>query len=136
MLGGINLKNISISDSELEVMKLIWRDNPVTSEEIINELTKKTDWSPQTIKTFITRLVKKEIISYNKSGRTYLYFPLILQNEYIKKENKSFLQKIYDGAVNKLVLNFIEQEDLSVSDIDELQKILEDKKKENKKRSE
>lgn len=123
-------KNIpSISDSELEVMKLIWYKNPITSDEIINSLSEKMSWNPQTIKTFITRLVKKKAISYNRVGRNYLYYPIVTQKEYVKVENKSFLKKIYDGAVDRLVYNFIEQEDLSEEDIDKLQKMLENKKK-------
>ena len=127
-------KNIpSISDSELEVMKLIWKKNPITSDEIINSLSEKMNWNPQTIKTFITRLVKKKAISYNRLGRNYLYYPVITQKEYVKVENKSFLQKIYDGAVDRLVYNFIEQEDLSEEDIDKLQKMLDNKKRDSTK---
>lgn len=122
------LKNISISDSELEVMKLVWDKNPITSEEVIEELSDKMSWNPQTIKTFITRLVKKEVMSYNRSGRTYYYYPLVSKDEYVKEENRTFLQKIYDGALDKLFLNFIKNEDISIEDIDKLQKLLEDKK--------
>lgn len=122
------MKNISISDSELEVMKLVWNQNPITSEQIIIDLSDKMNWNPQTIKTFITRLVKKEIMSYNRSGRTYYYYPTISKAEYVKKENKTFLQKIYDGAIDKLFLNFINNEDISNEDIDKLQKLLENKK--------
>ncbi|GMQ61614.1 BlaI/MecI/CopY family transcriptional regulator [Vallitalea maricola] len=127
-------KNIpSISDSELQVMKLIWKKNPITSDEIINGLSEKMSWNPQTIKTFITRLVKKKAISYNRLGRNYLYYPVVTQKEYLKVENKSFLQKIYDGAVDRLVYNFIEQEDLSEEDINKLQKMLDNKKKDSTK---
>lgn len=122
------MKNISISDSELEVMKLVWDKNPITSEEVIEELSVKMSWNPQTIKTFITRLVKKEVMAYNRSGRTYYYYPLVSKDEYVKEENRTFLQKIYDGAVDKLFLNFIKNEDMSIEDIDKLQKILEEKK--------
>lgn len=122
------MKNISISDSELEVMKLVWDKNPITSEEVIEELSVKMNWNPQTIKTFITRLVKKEVMAYNRSGRTYYYYPLVSKDEYVKEENRTFLQKIYDGAVDKLFLNFIKNEDMSIEDIDKLQKILEEKK--------
>ncbi|GKX27549.1 transcriptional regulator [Vallitalea longa] len=127
-------KNIpSISDSELEVMKLIWKKNPITSDEIINSLADRMKWSPQTIKTFITRLVKKKAVSYNREGRNYLYYPITSQNEYVKAENRTFLQKMYDGAVGRLVCNFIEEEDLSEEDIDRLQEILDNKKKDSKK---
>ncbi|WDV45831.1 BlaI/MecI/CopY family transcriptional regulator [Clostridiaceae bacterium M8S5] len=122
------MKNVSISDSELEVMKLVWDKNPITSEEVIEELSDKMSWNPQTIKTFITRLVKKKVMAYNRSGRTYYYYPLVSKDEYVKEENRTFLQKIYDGAIDKLFLNFIKNEDISIEDIDRLQKLLEDKK--------
>jgi BlaI family penicillinase repressor len=109
-------------------MKLVWDKNPITSEEVIEELSVKMSWNPQTIKTFITRLVKKEVMAYNRSGRTYYYYPLVSKDEYVKEENRTFLQKIYDGAVDKLFLNFIKNEDMSIEDIDKLQKILEEKK--------
>jgi BlaI family penicillinase repressor len=126
------LKNIpSISDSELEVMKIIWEEQSITSEEIINSLSSEKNWSAQTIKTFITRLVKKNVIGYNRSGRTYFYYPIVSKKDYIKVENKTFLQKIYDGAVDRLFYNFIEQEDLSEEDINKLQKLLENKKNDN-----
>jgi BlaI family penicillinase repressor len=127
------LKNIpSISDSELEVMKIIWEKESITSEEIINSLSSKKNWSSQTIKTFITRLVKKNVIGYNRSGRTYLYYAIVLKDEYIEVENKTFLQKLYNGAVDRLFCHFIEEEYLSEEDINKLQKLLEDKKKESK----
>ncbi|MCT4593464.1 MAG: BlaI/MecI/CopY family transcriptional regulator [Anaeromicrobium sp.] len=121
----------SISNSELEVMKFIWKSNPITSDEIISELSQKMNWNPQTIKTFITRLVKKGAIGYNKSGRNYLYYPIVTHKKYIMTENKSFLRRVYNGAIDRLFCNFIDQENLTKEDIERIQKLLEDKKKEN-----
>ncbi|GKX27548.1 beta-lactamase repressor [Vallitalea longa] len=122
-------KNIpNISNAELEVMKIIWNENPITSEEIICSLANKKR-NPQTIKTYITRLVNKKAVSYSRLGRNYLYYPIITKSEYVKSANKSFLKNLYDGAVDKLVYNFIDQEDLAVEDIDRLQKVLEQKKR-------
>ena len=119
-----------ISDAEWEIMKLIWRVNPVTSEEIILSLSDKTNWSAQTIKTFINRLLKKGVIDFKKSGRSYIYYPLISEKDCIKAESKSFLEKVYDGAVGMLFSNFIEEEPLSEKEIERLQKLLEKKKTE------
>ena len=66
-----------ISEAEHQVMKVIWNDNPITAMEIIKELTKVTDWKPNTIKTFINRLLKKGAVGYEKSGKEYNYYPLI-----------------------------------------------------------
>ena len=117
-----------ISAAEREVMKLLWKESPLTSEKIINSLTEKMDWSTQTVKTFITRLLKKEAIGFEKIGRAYNYYPLISEDECIKAENKSFLQKVYDGAVGMLFTRFLEEETLSEEEIEELEQILKDKK--------
>ncbi|ENJ9653684.1 TPA: BlaI/MecI/CopY family transcriptional regulator [Clostridium botulinum] len=117
-----------ISAAEWEVMKLLWKESPLTSEKIINSLTEKMDWSTQTVKTFITRLLKKEAISFEKVGRAYNYYPLISEDECIKAENQSFLQKVYDGAVGMLFTRFLEEETLSEEEIEELEQILKDKK--------
>lgn len=122
-----------ISDAEWEVMKIIWRANRITSEEIIISLSEKMDWSAQTIKTFINRLHKKGAIGFEKSGRNYIYYPLVSEKDCIRTERKSFVEKVYDGAVSMLFSNFIEEEPLSDQEIEKLQKLLEEKKTQRKK---
>lgn len=116
-----------ISEAEWEIMKLIWKSNPITSEEIINLLSGRMMWSAQTIKTFITRLIKKEVIGFEKKGRVYYYYPLLSEEECIRSENETFLKKVYDGALNMLLTKFLEEE-LSMDQIEELERILKDKK--------
>lgn len=116
-----------ISEAEWEIMKLIWKSNPITSEEIINLLSGRMMWSAQTIKTFITRLIKKEVIGFEKKGRVYYYYPLLSEEACIRSENESFLKKVYDGALNMLFTKFLEEE-LSMEQIEELERILKDKK--------
>lgn len=123
------MKNIpKISESEFEIMKILWKKSPLYANEIMERLKDKVTWSPQTVKTFLNRLLKKQVIKFEKSGRNYLYYPLFSYNDYVKVENQSFLQRVYDGAVGMLFSKFLEEEDLSQSEIDHLQKILEEKK--------
>ncbi|AFS79691.1 penicillinase repressor BlaI [Gottschalkia acidurici 9a] len=122
--------NFQISESELEVMKLLWESSPLSANEIISSLSDRMNWSHQTIKTFINRLLNKQVISFEKSGRSYLYYPLVSYDQYVKSENKSFLEKVYNGAVSMLFSKFLEDEKLSEKEIERLQKILEEKKSE------
>lgn len=122
-----------ISEAEYEVMKVIWENFPISTNEIIEKFENKSEWSPKTIQTLISRLVKKGIITYEKQSRVYIYTPLISENEYINQESKSFLDKFYDGTINSMVLNFIEEDALSDEDIDELKKILDKSKKKGEK---
>ncbi|WP_268626747.1 BlaI/MecI/CopY family transcriptional regulator [Paenibacillus alvei] len=117
-----------ITEAESEVMKLLWQKEPLTSIEIISQLKDQMDWSDQTIKTFLNRLHKKKAIRFEKSGRNYLYYPLVTYDEYLKAANRSFLDRVYNGAIGMLFTKFLEEEKLSDSQIDELQQLLEKKK--------
>ena len=120
-----------ISEAEHQVMKLIWNDNPITAMEIIEELTKITDWKPNTIKTFINRLLKKGAVGYEKSGKEYNYYPLIEEADFVKTESRLFLNRVFGGAMKPMLVTMVENEDLTLEDIEDLKgRILEKKQEE------
>ena len=121
-----------ISESEYEIMKLIWRDAPISTNDVAKRFEGINDWSPKTVQTLLARLVKKGALSYEKKGRVYIYTPLIKEKEYIHTESSSFLKKFYNGALNSMVLNFIDDDKLTDQDINELIRILEKGRKENR----
>ncbi len=121
-----------ISDTEWKVMKILWKESPITANDVVNKLDGVVDWSDRTVRTLLNRLVKKEVISFNRDGREYLYYPRILEDECIKKENKSFLERVYGGDINLMFAKFLRHEALSEDEIEELKKILNDKEKDGK----
>lgn len=114
-----------ISDSEWEIMKIIWQNDPITSTKIINELQEKTNWKASTIKTLINRLLNKEAISFTKKGKEYYYFSIVSEEECIKEESESFLSKVFNGSLNSMVVNFVKSQKLTKTEIDELKSILD-----------
>ena len=74
-----------IAESEWRIMKILWEDSPKTANEIVELLSKETNWSPKTIKTLLNRLVKKEALGFKKEGRTYFYYPLVSKDKCAKK---------------------------------------------------
>ncbi len=118
-----------ISDTEWQIMKIIWANSPITANQVIEELEGTTNWKPKTVKTLLSRLVKKKALSFNKEGREYFYYSLVSEKECIRAENKSFLKKVYGGAFNVMLSNLLEEEKLSTDEIKELKDILEKKLK-------
>ncbi len=117
-----------ISEAEHQVMKVVWNDNPTTAMKIIKELTIITDWKPNTIKTFINRLLKKGAVGYEKSGKEYNYYPLIEEADFVKSESRLFLNRIFGGSLKPLLVTMVENEDLTLEDIEDLKdRILEKK---------
>lgn len=118
----------SISEAEHQVMKVIWRDNPIVASEIISILTEKTDWKPKTIKTLINRLLTKGAIGYEKTGREYNYYPIVEEADFVKTESRMFLKRIFGGAMKPMLVSMVENEDLTLDDLDELRKYIMEKK--------
>lgn len=114
-----------ISETEWKVMKIIWNNPYITANRVIDILDNSAEWNPKTVKTLLNRLLNKNVICFEKEGREYKYYPLISKDECIKEENKLFLDRVYNGAFKIMIANFIENQDLTKEDIDDLKKILD-----------
>ena len=110
-----------ISDSELEVMKLLWQAEdalPVT--EIREALQKSRGWEATTVKTLVSRLVSKGVISQEKRNVFY-YSPRITEQEYNAWATQSLIRRLYHGSARDLVAALVHSEGLTRQDLEELQ---------------
>ncbi|MGL5331014.1 MAG: BlaI/MecI/CopY family transcriptional regulator [Peptostreptococcaceae bacterium] len=116
-----------ISESELEVMKVLWKIKSGSSAQIIEELSENSDWKPKTIQTLITRLVSKKALNVDKTNKkSYLYYPIVSEEEYKNVASSSFLEKLYNGSINMMIANFIKSKKMSKEDIEELKNLLDE----------
>ncbi|MCI8732040.1 MAG: BlaI/MecI/CopY family transcriptional regulator [Lachnospiraceae bacterium] len=113
-----------ISESEYEVMKIVWKCAPINTNEITEKLLKTTAWSPKTIQTLIKRLVNKGALTYEKQGRIFVYTPTVKEDEYVGQESRSFLKRFYDGDITAMLSAYIENDRLSDSEIEYLRSLL------------
>lgn len=113
-----------ISEAEYEVMRIIWKYAPISTNEIIEKLAPTTSWNPKTIQTLIKRLVNKQAITYEKQSRVFVYTPLVKENEYISQESTSFLKKYYNGTISSMLSAYLENDQLSDAEIDDLRTLL------------
>ncbi len=116
-----------ISESEWLVMCVLWSKSPLAAQEVFEQLDTATKWKPKTVKTLIDRLVKKGAVKYEKDGRRYMYYPAVGRDEYVLKERRSFVKRVYGGITKPMLAAFLEDAELSADDIAELKEILEQK---------
>ena len=116
-----------ISEAEYEVMKIVWTNAPISTNEVVEKLSETTTWNAKTIQTLLARLIKKGALDYEKSGRVFIYTPLVKEEEYLEKESVTFLNRFYNGALDAMVVNFLEHDKLTKNDIETLKKLLEEK---------
>jgi len=117
-----------ISETEWEVMKVVWAKGPCYAGEIVEALA-SVDASrhPKTIKTYLSRLTAKKALGFRKDGRGYLYRPLVTEDECVKAVSESFLERVFGGAIQPMLAHFVGQRKLSAGEIQELKRLLEEK---------
>ena len=113
-----------ISDSELEVMRVLWdADSALPVAEIRRILQARRGWEPTTIKTLVQRLVNKGAVLQEKRGN-YFYSPLVTEKEYNEWATDDLINKLYRGSAKRLVAALVQSDELSEADIDELRALL------------
>jgi len=108
-------------------MKLLWDKSPLPAYDIIQALASREEWHPNTIKTLLGRLTRKKALGREKYKNLYLYHPLVSEEECIKAESESFVERLFNGSVKPLLVHFAKTEKLSKADLDDLRRILDGK---------
>lgn len=115
-----------ISESEWLVMKVLWERSPRTAGEVVEALA-DTHWKPKTIKTLLNRLVGKKAIGFEQEGRSYRYSPRVAEEACVRAESRSFLRRVYGGALMPMLAALLDEQQLTPEQIDELKRLLESK---------
>jgi BlaI family penicillinase repressor len=123
------MKFIRISESEWRVMSLVWEKAPVAAGDIVEALSKPSGWHPRTIRTMLDRLVKKRALKTTVDGKRYLYAPLLSMEECVRRESRSFLDRVFGGEPAPMLLHLMKESRLSPDEIKELKRLLTEKEK-------
>lgn len=119
-----------ISETEWEIMRIIWTRHPATAAEIISELAAKdSSWHPKTAKTLLARLVVKKVLGYESRGRAYVYKPLVTEKECVEAASRSFLNRVFGGLLTPMLAHFVEGQKMSPNEIREMEELLARKRK-------
>jgi BlaI family penicillinase repressor len=118
-----------IAESEWRVMQVLWAQGPLTANDVVIALSGEVKWKPRTIKTLISRLVKKGAVKVTEEGYRYRYSAAVDESECVRSETRSFVSRVYQGAMKPALAAFIEDADLSDKEIEDIQKILNQKRK-------
>lgn len=109
-----------ISDSELEVMRVLWDAAcALPIGEIRRALQEKRGWEATTIKTLVQRLVGKGAVAQEKRSAFY-YSPLVSEKEYNDWATERLIHRLYRGSAKSLVAALVQSDELSETDIEEL----------------
>ncbi len=120
------MTEIAISDAEWQVINVIWDGQPMTSQEIVAELSATTNWAPATVKTMLHRLTKKEVLTFDQQGNRYVYRARVRRSDCVRRECRSFVRKVFSGETSSLLAHFLKSSKLTAEEIQDLRNILDE----------
>jgi BlaI family transcriptional regulator, penicillinase repressor len=119
-------KSAAISEAESEVMQVIWKRGPSTTEDVVAALEHHGKWQEATVKTLLNRLLKKRALGAHKDGRRYVYSAALTREDWMSAESHGFLDRMFGGRVAPLVSYFSQQRKLGKKDIEDLKRLIKE----------
>ena len=119
-----------LSKAEWKVMKIVWELKKGMAREIYTVAGEEHDWSPATVKTLLKRLVDKGYLSATAVGNGFVYRPIQSALASLRNAADQMLNNAASGTTGPLIAHMVKQTDLDSDAINELQKLIDAKKKE------
>lgn len=118
---------LKISDSEKDIMNIIWTTgSPITANDIMESMKEEKQWKITTVLTFLSRLVEKGVLIAVKKGKTNFYYANISAEDYSKYEAKNILEKSYNGSIKSFITALYHGEGVTKNDLEDLKRWLDE----------
>ena len=114
-----------LPDGELEIMQIVWKKEPPVSRAEIEEGLKDKHLAPTTILTFLSRLCSRGFLKQEKRGKLNYYTPLVSEREYLARESRSIIDRLYGGSIAAFAMSLCDG-GVSREELEELRKMLEE----------
>jgi len=115
-----------ISAAEWDVMHVLWDRPGLFAQEVAAAIPAERDWSDRTVKTLLGRLVKKGVLVFETEGKRYRYRPALTRDACVQAASRSFVERVFGGAVSPMLATFVREGGLSETEIGELRRLLDE----------
>ena len=115
---------IKISDSEWEVMRVLWTLGSADAQEITGILGVNMNWKLATVKTLLGRLVKKAAVTTESEGKKFRYFPAVSEEETIQSATENLFSHVCARKMGTTIGDLIQESELTATDIALIQEAL------------
>ncbi|GGG58122.1 BlaI/MecI/CopY family transcriptional regulator [Paenibacillus radicis (ex Gao et al. 2016)] len=114
---------IKLFDSELNIMEILWRDGDTTAKRIAEITKEKVGWSKTTTYTIIKKCLDKGAIERQEPH--FVCHALVTREQVQEQETTELINKMYDGAPDRLIASLLGQKRLTIEEINRLKRLIE-----------
>src|ERR1700676_4680165 len=117
-------KSPTLTDQELEIMKVVWDSDAVTVRDVNEALLEKRRLASTTVMTMMNILEQKGHLEKTQEERAYVYRSTKPRNQVIRGMVREFVNRVFNGSAEPLLLHLVEDRKLSEKDIDEIRTLI------------
>ncbi len=122
-------KSATLTEQELEIMKIVWRRERVTVRDVYEELLERRKIAYTTVMTMMTILAQKKYLRKSQEERAYVYQPAKPKNQVIKGMVREFVNRVFNGSAEPLLVHLMEDRKLSGRDLEEISRMIREDRK-------
>ena len=116
----------AVSDSELEVLKILWALGPATVRDVEKHLGRRKKWAYTTILTLLTRLREKGCVKQDRAADAHVFRAAITRQQLLGRRLKELAETVCDGTAGPLVQALVDTRHLTPDDVAALRKKLDE----------
>ncbi len=122
-------RSATLTGQELEIMKIVWRLKSATVRQVYEELLKRRKIAYTTVMTLMNILERKKYLKKQAADRAYVYQPARPRQQVIGAMVKDFLDRVFGGAAQPLLVHLVEDRRLSEKDLEEIRVMIRESEK-------
>jgi len=117
------------SDRELEALKILWEREELTVRDLADAInasaaSPKDELAYTTVLSLLQVMEQKGFVTHRREGKAYVYLPKVPRQSTIRRLASTFLEKVFDGAVDEYLVHALESKRLSAAELDQLDAML------------
>ena len=114
----------TLTEQELEIMKIVWRRNSATVRDVYEEMLKRRKIAYTTVLTMMGILEQKKHLKKSPQERAHVYRPARPQSQVIRGMVREFLDRVFNGSAEPLLVHLVEDRRLSEKDLEEIARLI------------
>jgi predicted transcriptional regulator len=123
-------KAIKPTESELEILQVLWQKKTATVREVHDELSKTRDIGYTTALKLLQIMFEKGLVTRDDSSKTHIYIPAVSREKTQKQLVGKMINTLFSGSSTELVMQALGNQQTSKEELDEIQKMLDNLRKE------
>jgi predicted transcriptional regulator len=113
------------TERELEILKILWDLGEASVRQVCEVMNQREDLAQNTVQTFLRMMEDKGLVSHTVEGRSFIYRPLYSREKTVSR----FVQRVFDGALDQLVMSALSAKKLSKQEIAAIEAVIDGEKK-------